>query len=132
MQRQSKLVAKVQQALKGNLRVADCPSRSVLDHVTSRWGSLVLLLLLEGTRRFSELAREIGGVSEKMLSQTLRTLEADGLLLRTVYSTSPPTVEYSLTQLGEGVALHVKSLTDWVEENTPEILATRSKRIGVR
>ena len=132
MQRQSKLVAKVQQALKGNLRVADCPSRSVLDHVTSRWGSLVLLLLLEGTRRFSELAREIGGVSEKMLTQTLRTLEADGLLLRTVYSTSPPTVEYSLTQLGEGVALHVKSLTDWVEENTPEILATRSKRIGVR
>ena len=101
MQRQSKLVAKVQQALKG-------------------------------TRRFSELAREIGGVSEKMLTQTLRTLEADGLLLRTVYSTSPPTVEYSLTQLGEGVALHVKSLTDWVEENTPEILATRSKRIGVR
>jgi DNA-binding HxlR family transcriptional regulator len=132
MQRQSKLVAKVQQALKGNLRVADCPSRSVLDHVTSRWGSLVLLLLLEGTRRFSELAREIGGVSEKMLTQTLRTLEADGLLLRTVYSTSPPTVEYSLAQLGEGVALHVKSLTDWVEENTPEILATRSKRIGVR
>ena len=95
-------------------------------------GSLVLLLLLEGTRRFSELAREIGGVSEKMLTQTLRTLEADGLLLRTVYVTSPPTVEYSLTQLGEGVALHVKSLTDWVEENTPEILATRSKRIGVR
>lgn len=132
MQRQWKLVAKVQQALKGNLRVADCPSRSVLDHVTSRWGSLVLLLLLEGTRRFSELAREIGGVSEKMLTQTLRLLEADGLLLRTVYSTSPPTVEYSLTQLGEGVALHVKSLTDWVEENTPEILATRSKRIGVR
>jgi DNA-binding HxlR family transcriptional regulator len=132
MRRQSKLVAKVQQALKGNLRVADCPSRSVLDHVTSRWGSLVLLLLLEGTRRFSELAREIGGVSEKMLTQTLRTLEADGLLLRTVYATSPPTVEYSLTQLGEGVALHVKSLTDWVEENTPEILATRSKRIGFR
>src|SRR3954452_2345518 len=128
MRRQSKLVAKVQQTRKGNLRVADCPSRSVLDHVTSRWGSLVLLLLLEGTRRFSELAREIGGVSEKMLTQTLRTLEADGLLLRTVYATSPPTVEYSLTQLGEGVALHVKSLTDWVEENTPEILATRSKR----
>lgn len=131
MRRHSKLVAKVQQALKGNLRVVDCPSRSVLDHVTSRWGSLVLLLLLEDIRRFSELARGIGGVSEKMLTQTLRTLEADGLLLRTVYPTSPPKVEYRLTQLGEDVALHVKSLTDWVEENTPEILAIRSKRIGV-
>jgi DNA-binding HxlR family transcriptional regulator len=132
MLRPSKLVAKVQQARKGNLRVAECPSRSVLDHVTSRWGSLVLLLLLEDIRRFSELARGIGGVSEKMLTQTLRTLEADGLLLRTVYPTSPPKVEYSLTQLGVGVALHIKSLTDWVEENTPEILATRSKHIGVR
>jgi DNA-binding HxlR family transcriptional regulator len=132
MRRQSKLVAKVQQALKGNLRVADCPSRSVLDHVTSRWGSLALLVLLEGTRRFSELARGIGGVSEKMLTQTLRTLEADGLLLRTVYATSPPTVEYSLTQLGGEVVLHIKSLTYWVEQNTPERLTTRSKPIGVR
>jgi DNA-binding HxlR family transcriptional regulator len=63
-----------------------------------------------------------------MLAQTLKALEADGLLLRSVYPTIPPKVEYSLTQLGEGVALHVKSLTDWVEENTPEILAIRSQR----
>lgn len=132
MRRRSKLVAKVQQRLKGNLRVAECPSRSVLDHVTSRWGSLVLLLLLEDVRRFSELARGIGGVSEKMLTQTLRTLEVDGLLLRTVYPTRPPKVEYRLTARGKGAARHIKSLTDWVEENTPEIVATRSMRQRVQ
>ena len=126
MQSESRLVAKVQETLKGNLRVADCPSRSVLDHVTSRWGSLVLLLLLDGTLRFSELARGIGGVSEKMLAQTLRALEADGLVLRTVYPTIPPKVEYSLTRPGGEAALHVKSLTDWVEENTPWIVEIRS------
>jgi DNA-binding HxlR family transcriptional regulator len=129
MKTQSKVIAKVQRRLKGNLRVADCPSRSVLDHVTSRWGSLVLLLLLDGTQRFSELARGIGGVSEKMLAQTLQALEADGLLLRNVYPTIPPKVEYSLTRLGEEVALHIKSPTDWVEENTPEILAIRSREL---
>ena len=132
MRRRSKLVAKVQQRLKGNLRVAECPSRSVLDHVMSRWGSLVILLLLEDVRRFSELARGIGGVSEKMLTQTLRTLEVDGLLLRTVYPTRPPKVEYRLTARGKGAARHIKSLTDWVEENTPEIVATRSMRQRVQ
>jgi DNA-binding HxlR family transcriptional regulator len=132
MRHQSKLVAKVQHGLKGNLRVADCPSRSVLDHVTSRWGSLVLLLLLDGTRRFSELARSIGGVSEKMLAQTLQALEGDGLLRRRVIPTIPPKVEYTLTDMGGEVALHIKSLTDWVEENTPKILATRSMHIAVR
>ena len=67
---------------RGDLYNADCPSRSVLDHVTSRWGSLVLILLLKGTHRFSELARGIGGVSEKMLAQSLQALEADGFVLR--------------------------------------------------
>jgi len=132
MAQRSRLVAKVQRARKGNLRVADCPSRTVLDHVTSRWGSLVLLLLMDGTQRFSELARGIGGVSEKMLAQTLRALEADGLLLRNVIPAIPPKVEYSLTRTGREVALHIKSLTDWIEENTPEILAIRSKHMSVR
>jgi len=87
----------------------------------------VLLLLLNGAQRFSELGRSIGGVSEKMLAQSLRVLEADGLVLRTVYPTIPPKVEYSLTQRGREVAVHIKSLTDWVEENTPEILELRSR-----
>lgn len=130
MRRRSKLVAKVHQSLRGNLRVAECPSRSVLDHVTSRWGALVLLLLREDILRFSELARGIGGVSEKMLTQTLRSLEGDGFLVRTVYPTRPPKVEYRLTRLGEEVALRVESLTEWVEDHTQEILAIRSKRAG--
>jgi len=129
MPTESKLIANIRTRVKGNLRAAACPSRSVLDHVTSRWGSLVLLLLSEGTKRFSELARDIGGVSEKMLAQTLKALEADGLLLRNVYPTIPPKVEYSLTHLGREAAVHIKSLTDWVEENTSEILEIRSKRV---
>lgn len=87
----------------------------------------MVLLLLDGTQRFSELVRGIGGVSEKMLAQSLRALVADGLVLRNVYPTIPPKVEYSLTPLGREVALHVRSLTDWVEENTPDILEFRSK-----
>ena len=67
-----------------------------------------------------------------MLTQTLRTLEVDGLLLRTVYPTRPPKVEYRLTARGKGAARHIKSLTDWVEENTPEIVATRSMRQRVQ
>ena len=111
-----------------NLYSADCPSRNVLDHLSSRWGSLVLIILLEGTQRFSELARTIGGVSEKMLAQTLQQLEADGFVLRTVYPTIPPKVEYSLTALGREVAFHMKSLTDWVEQNLPRVLQARLRR----
>ncbi len=113
---------------KGDLYLADCPSRSVLDHVTSRWGSLILILLLKRTHRFSELARAIGGVSEKMLAQSLQALEADGFVVRTVYPTVPPKVEYSLTKLGISGAQHVNSLTDWVEQSVSAVLAHRNTR----
>lgn len=126
----AKVLISRQKRRRGNLYLADCPSRSVLDHVTSRWGSLVLLVLLDGTLRFSELARTIGGVSEKMLAQTLQALEADGLLLRTVYPTIPPKVEYRLTRLGSEAALHIKALTDWVEDNVSDVLTIRAKRSG--
>ena len=115
-------------ARQGNLYAADCPSRGVLDHLTSRWGSLILILLLEGTHRFSEIRREIGGVSEKMLAQSLQQLEADGFLTRTVYPTIPPKVEYSLTSLGHEAATHIKTLTDWVEVNVNKVLKVRAKR----
>jgi DNA-binding HxlR family transcriptional regulator len=124
----SRVLVTRQRRRKGNLYDANCPSRIVLDHVTSRWGSLVLLVLLDGTLRFSELARAIGGVSEKMLAQTLQTLEADGLLTRTVYPTIPPKVEYSLTNLGKEAALHIRTLTNWVEENVSTVLKHQSKR----
>ncbi len=112
----------------GNLFQAACPSRSVLDHVTSRWGSLIFVVLLERTHRFSELSRRIGGVSEKMLAQSLQALEADGFLLRTVYPTVPPKVEYSLTILGREAATRVQALTSWVEASMPAVMVVRKKR----
>lgn len=113
---------------KGNLYSATCPTRSVLDHVTSRWGSLILVLLLEGTHRFSELRRRIGGVSEKMLAQTLQALEADGFVRRTVYATVPPKVEYNLTPLGRELSTRLQVLTSWVEANAAAVLRFREKQ----
>ncbi|HEU6438719.1 MAG TPA: helix-turn-helix domain-containing protein [Nitratidesulfovibrio sp.] len=107
--------------LRGNLFAEKCPSRQILTHVTSRWGVLILVALLEGTHRFSELRRRIGGVSERMLSQTLQWLEADGFVLRTAYPVVPPHVEYSLTPLGREVSEQVRQLTDWIEENLGRI-----------
>ena len=79
---------------------AGCPTRVVLDHVTSKWGVLVLAALAAGTLRWGELRREVDGISEKMLAATLRTFEADGLVHREAYPEVPPRVEYSLTDLG--------------------------------
>ena len=110
---------------RGNLLAVDCPSREVLKHVTSRWGVLVLMVLEGGTRRFSELRRAIGGVSERMLAQTLQWLEADGLVLREAKEVVPPHVEYSLTPLGREAAARVRGLADWIEVSLPRILAVR-------
>lgn len=112
---------------RGNLYAADCPTRSVLDDVTSRWGSLVTVLLMEQTYRFSELAYRIGGISEKMLAQTLRVLEEDGFVLREVFPTKPPRVEYSLTPFGRELAERVKHLTGWVESNVGKVMSNREK-----
>lgn len=112
---------------RGNLYSADCPSRAVLDHVTSRWGSLVLCMLLEKTHRFSELAQRIGGVSEKMLAHTLHVLEADGFVRRTVCPTKPPKVEYSLTPLGHEAAEPILALTSWVEANVGRVMLFRDR-----
>lgn len=107
---------------RGDVLAAQCPSREVLKHVTSQWGVLVLMSLMEGTHRFSELRRKIGGVSEKMLAQTLQQLERDGFVSRVSYPVVPPHVEYSLTPLGQGIGLHVEALTNWIEHNLPSII----------
>jgi DNA-binding HxlR family transcriptional regulator len=112
----------------GEILARDCPSREILNHVCSRWGVLVLVVLLDGTHRFSELRRKIGGVSEKMLSQTLQSLEQDGFLDRKALPVVPPHVEYSLTSLGEEVARQVDALTTWIEQNLPRILEARQVR----
>ena len=116
------------QARRGELLSADCPSREVLQHVTSRWGVLLLVVLMGGTHRFSELRRKVGGVSEKMLAQTLKALEADGFVRREAYAVVPPHVEYSLTPLGRQAAEKVAALADWIECNLPEIAALRNAR----
>jgi DNA-binding HxlR family transcriptional regulator len=112
---------------RGDLFAPECPSREVLKHVTSRWGVLVLFALMEGTHRFSDLRRKVGGVSEKMLAQTLQYLEKDGFIKRVSHPVVPPHVEYSLTPLGKEISKHVGSLADWIETNLPTILNTQQK-----
>jgi len=106
---------------RAQVMVADCPSRIVLGHITSRWGVLVLVMLLDGTHRFSALRRAVGGVSEKMLAQTLDALAYDGLVLRVARQVVPPHVEYSLTPLGREAAERLEVLVDWIEDNFPRI-----------
>ena len=115
---------------RGELFSPDCPSRDVLKHVTSRWGVLLLVALMGGTYRFSDLRRKVGGVSEKMLAQTLRWLEADGFVLRKSHDTVPPHVEYSLTPLGLAVGQRVEALADWIERNLPDILDAQRLKSG--
>ncbi len=105
----------------GNVFADKCPSRLILNHITSRWGVLVLVALLAGTHRFSELRRKINGVSERMLAQTLQVLEGDGFVDRRSLPVVPPHVEYSLTPLGAEVAEQVRSLVDWIEQNLGRI-----------
>ncbi|KAB0670334.1 winged helix-turn-helix transcriptional regulator [Oryzomonas sagensis] len=110
---------------RGEIFAVECPSREILKHVTSRWGVLVLVALMEGTHRFSDLRRKVGGVSEKMLAQTLQCLEKDGFIHRVSLPVVPPHVEYSLTPTGTEIGRKVESLADWIEINLPTILAAQ-------
>ena len=92
----------------------DCPTRVLLDHITSRWGVLILVALSSGTMRWGELRRWARGISEKMLAQTLRTLEADGLVLREQRPVVPPHVDYSLTSRGRELSVLLLPLMEWI------------------
>lgn len=116
-------VSVLSQLRPAGVMAARCPSRIVLDHVTSRWGVLVLVALWERPRRWGELRRDVEGVSEKMLAQTLRTLERDGIVHREAASTIPPRVDYSLTARGREVAERLVPLVGWIVEHAEEILA---------
>ncbi|MFJ4711323.1 winged helix-turn-helix transcriptional regulator [Streptomyces sp. NPDC088785] len=109
-----------------------CPQRLVLEHVTSRWGVLVLLALEERSFRFSGLRREIGGVSEKMLAQTLQTLERDGLVHRDAKPVIPPRVDYTLTGLGREAAAQVRALAEWTERRMGAVEAARARYDATR
>jgi len=112
---------------RGDLLAEACPSREVLKHMTSRWGLFVLMVLTKRTHRFAELRRAIGGVSERMLAQTLQWLELDGLVLRVAHDVVPPHVEYSLTPLGRDASRQVVGLTDWIESHMPQMTAARNR-----
>lgn len=99
-----------------------CPTRVVLDHVTSKWGVLVLAALADGTLRWGELRRTVDGISEKMLAQTLRTFEGDGLVARRAYAEIPPRVEYSLTPLGHELVEAMSPLLTWVVGHAADIV----------
>jgi DNA-binding HxlR family transcriptional regulator len=112
---------------RGDLFAHKCPSRAVLEHVTSRWGVMVLILLRDGTQRFSELRRAATGVSEKMLAQTLRELEHDGFVNREAFAEVPPRVEYTLTPMGNELSEHVEALADWIEINMPRVAKAQTQ-----
>ena len=105
-----------------------CPARNVLDRFGDKWSTLVILVLNEEEKlRFNELHKVIGDISQKMLTVTLRNLEADGLVSRKVYPEIPPRVEYKLTPLGKSLVPHIFSLLKWADQNFSSIMASRSK-----
>lgn len=97
----------------GGIFPAACPTRALVDHATSKWGILILISLSDGVQRWGELRRRIGGISEKMLAQTLRTLESDGLIHREPKAVIPPHVDYRLSAAGEEVAELLIPLLRW-------------------
>ncbi|MBF7978417.1 MULTISPECIES: helix-turn-helix domain-containing protein [Rahnella] len=118
-----------EQIRRGEVLDPNCPSREILRHITSRWGLLILLALSDETLRFSELRRKVGGVSEKMLAQTLQSLEEDGFVDRRSFPVVPPHVEYSLTPLGIEVKDQVSGLANWLESNLHRVMKQRSLRV---
>ena len=110
---------------RGNAFDPDCPTRVVLDRIGDKWTVLVIGALVDGTLRFSELRARIGGVAPKVLTQTLRAMERDGLLTRTVHAQVPPRVDYELTPLGASLTGPIATLTDWAETHVGRILVSR-------
>jgi DNA-binding HxlR family transcriptional regulator len=102
-----------------------CPVRDVLDCIGDRWSLLALLALADGTLRFTEVKRAIGDISQRMLAQTLRSLERDGYVTREVHPTVPPKVEYTLTPLGESLLTKVRPLISWADENHDRVRRAR-------
>lgn len=108
-----------------NVLSQQCPSRKILDLIADKWSILVIYLLTRGTRRYSQLHQEIDGISQKMLTQTLRNLERDGLVTRVVYPVVPPRVEYSLTDMGQSLIQPLATLCQWAESHIEAVQDSR-------
>lgn len=116
----------MEKVLKKNENNCDCPIRGILDRFGDKWSMLVIMTLgKQGTMRFNQLTNTIGDISQKMLTVTLRTLEADGLVSRRIYPEIPPRVEYTLTTMGMELLPHIESLTQWALKHQAEIMKTR-------
>lgn len=113
----------------GSDEAKHCPIRDVLDRIGDKWSLLILLTLSEGTLRFSVLRRAIGDISQRMLAQTLRSLECDGYIARKVYPTVPPKVEYSLTDLGKSLLEKITPLAEWAHAHHPVIQESRKNYV---
>jgi DNA-binding HxlR family transcriptional regulator len=111
----------------GNVLDPDCPSRVVLDRIAEKWTGLIVIALSDETLRFTELRQRIGGVAPKVLTQTLRALERDGLITRTVYAEVPPRVEYRLTPLGRSLREPLEAVQSWAERHVSAVMAAREK-----
>jgi len=110
---------------RGNVLDPNCPSRVVLDRIAGKWTGLIVLALADQTLRFGELRTQIGGVAPKVLTQTLRSMEDDGLVTRHIYAEVPPRVEYALTELGRSLMEPLAVIRNWAEDNVSKILAAR-------
>jgi DNA-binding HxlR family transcriptional regulator len=106
---------------------ASCPSRTALNRIGDRWTALIVGVLAERPHRFGELRRRVDGISQKMLTQTLRSLERDGLVSRSAFATVPVTVEYALTPLGETLVPVLAAIRDWAEDHIADVLAARDR-----
>ena len=115
-------------ALEYSPYAAECPSRQLLDRIGDRWSVLTIGTLASGPHRYSAIAAAVQGVSQKMLTQTLRALEADGLVLRTVHPEIPPRVEYELTELGRSLLEPLGALISWATEHMGEVQTSRDAR----
>lgn len=113
--------------MKYDVYAKHCPSRMILDRISNKWSMLVLNRLRQDTVRFNQLRREIDGISQKVLSQTLKNLERDGLVDRNAYPTVPVTVEYSITELGRTLSDTVHILTHWAEENFDAVVKAQQE-----
>ena len=116
---------RIRQRHEYNALLEGCPARQLLEAISSKWVTLVLLSLAEGPRRHSELRRQIAGATQKMLTSTLRTLERDGLVDRAVTPSIPPRTDYSLTPLGRSLLPLIESMKAWAEENMDAVAASR-------
>lgn len=116
--------------LRGNVYDSACPTRMVLDRIADKWTVLIVGQLADGTYRFGEIRRKIDGISPKVLTQTLRALERDGILVRRIYASVPPKVEYSLTPLGRTLTELFTEIQDWAETHIEAVVNAQKRFDG--